>query len=424
MSFENFSYILKNYDYLSNNKDYAIMREIFNQKNIKTMLEKGMDPDDYIKYITNRNKSNINLNNISKVIDKTDIDIVDFLMRINAKIAYMGSGTTGHFFKGSIYEYFEIKGIRHRKRLCCFALKVTGYIKNPHYKSIYQISRPENTEINMMSILSRLVIEGKTHHLLLPIKTYYSDIIPFIKIYDQNHIKLEYDKNNKYKDFVDKYKNGYLEDTVSILIYEFANGGDLLKFIRANSQKLTAMHWKVIVFQLLSVLAIIQNRYPAFRHNDLKANNVLIDLIRQDYENIDYSKNILYNVVNKKYKIPDIGINIKLWDFDFACIPNICENIKVHERWTNKINITTKQNQYYDIHYFFRTLINSPFFPEIITSKDQKYFELKKFISDVIPACYVTGCKISKFGRLLVDDEYTTPLKLLENHPYFSEFRI
>ena len=72
MDTESFSYILKNYDYVANNKDYAIMREIFNQKNISTMLEKGMDPLDYINYVTNKNKSNININNISKVIDKTD----------------------------------------------------------------------------------------------------------------------------------------------------------------------------------------------------------------------------------------------------------------------------------------------------------------------------------------------------------------
>ena len=106
------------------------------------------------------------------------------------------------------------------------------------------------------------------------------------------------------------------------------------------------MHWKVIVFQLLSVLSVIQNRYPSFRHNDLKANNVLIELTRSDYENINYTNRIIYNIGNKKYKIPDIGINIKLWDFDFACIPNICENIKVHEHWTNKINITTKNILY------------------------------------------------------------------------------
>ena len=421
MNTESFSYILKNYDYVANNKDYAIMREIFNQKNISTMLEKGMDPLDYINYVTNKNKSNININNISKVIDKTDINIIDFLNRINARITYIGSGTTGHFFRGSIYKYYYINGSRCRNRLCYFALKVTGYIKNPHYKSIYQISRPENTEINMMSILSRLVIEGKTKHLLLPIKTYYTDIAPFIKMYVEKHIKPESDKNGKYKDFVEKYNNGYLENTVSLLFYEFANGGDLLKFIRANNKKLNSMHWKVIVFQLLSVLSVIQNRYPSFRHNDLKANNVLIELTRLDYENINYTNRIIYNIGNKKYKIPDIGINIKLWDFDFACIPNICENIKVHEHWTNKINITTKQNRYYDIHYFFRTLINNAFFPDIL-SNDPKYTDIKKFISDVLPPQYISGNKISKYGRLLVDDEYTTPQKLLETNKYFDEF--
>ena len=304
-----------------------------------------------------------------------------------------------------------------------FAMKSTGYVKNPHYKSIYQISRPENTEINMMSILSRLIIEGKTTHLLLPIKTYYTSIQPFIKMYKDKVIKPEYDKNKKYKEFVEKYDNGFIENTVSVLIYELANGGDFLKFVKANHQKLSSMHWNIFVFQLLSVLAVIQEKYPNFRHNDLKANNILVELTKPNFEDIDYEHKINYSICGKKYSIPDIGIVIKMWDFDFACISKICENIKVHETWTKKLNITSEKNQYYDIHYFFRTLINSAFFPDVI-SNNPKYRELKKFISDVLPPDYLSGKKLSKYGRLLENVEYTTPKLLLENNWYFEKFRI
>lgn len=419
MDSESFNNTLQTNNYLKKHRDYAIMREIFNQNNISMMLDKGLKPEEYMDFIVNQKKSILNLSNITNVIDKQDIDIVEFLIRIKARIKYISSGTTGHFFQGAVYYYFK----NGRKRLCSFAMKVTGYVKNPHYKTIYQITRPENTEINMMSILSRLIIEGKTVHLLLPIKTYYSDIKPFIKMYKNQVIKPENDKNKKYKDFVERYDNGQIENTVSILIYEFANGGDFLKFVKANHHKLTALHWKIFVFQLLSVLAVIQERYPDFRHNDLKANNILVELTKSNYENIDHNIKINYNICGKKYQIPDSGIIIKMWDFDFACIPKICDNIKVHETWTKKLNITPEKNQYYDIHYFFRTLINNAFFPDVL-SNNPKYQELKKFISDVLPGKYIKGDKLSKYGRLLINDEYTTPKKLLENNPYFEEFRI
>ena len=47
-----------------------------------------------------------------------------------------------------------------------------------------------------------------------------------------------------------------------------------------NFTKLTVKEWRVMFFQILSVLAIIQTKYPTFRHNDLKANNILIQKIQ------------------------------------------------------------------------------------------------------------------------------------------------
>ena len=63
-----------------------------------------------------------------------------------------------------------------------------------------------------------------------------------------------------------------------------------------------------------------------------------------------------YKINGKEYVIPNIGLQIKIWDFDFACIPGIVNNKKVDAEWTNRINVDQKQNQYYDIHFFFNTL--------------------------------------------------------------------
>ena len=136
-------------------------------------------------------------------------------------------------------------------------------------------------------------------------------------------------------------------------------------------------HWRTIFYQILSVLAIIHAKYPSFRHNDMKANNILIHKIdiTKDYHR--------YIVVRNKYKVPNIGYQIKLWDFDFACIPGIVDNIKVQAKWTKKINVTPEQNRYYDVHYFFCTLIYKGFLPELMTESIIPN-EVKEFIDDEI----------------------------------------
>ena len=68
--------------------------------------------------------------------------------------------------------------------------------------------------------------------------------------------------------------------------------------------------WQCLFFQIISTLAVIQSKYPSFRHNDLKANNILIS--KTDV----YNKKLLYKVNKKEYILPSIGYCIYLWDFD------------------------------------------------------------------------------------------------------------
>jgi hypothetical protein len=147
-------------------------------------------------------------------------------------------------------------------------------------------------------------------------------------------------------------------------------------------------------------------------------------------------------VLRKKYVIPNMGYSIKLWDFDFACIPNIIKNIKVELPWTKPINVTEKRHRYYDIHYFFNTLAFTGFFPKFMSS-EWIHEDVKEFVKRVVPDKYrskicthklppstkeekETQCKICNAcvhskGRLLVDDEYLTPANIL-NDPFFEEF--
>jgi hypothetical protein len=441
------------------------------------------------------------------VLQKRMCDFAKTIMSIGGderQLEYIKSGTTGHTFRGTVndkYGKFE------------YGVKVVAFPKKEKYGSIHDVRRPENAELKMIKVLSYFVVKRQTPHIVLPIGIFDTNIKIFTT---EDFMEVVGEDNEKYQDFLTRYKNGDYDDTASVLISEWANRGDLLDFLRKfyNTPQFTAMHWKVIFFQFLSVLAVIQSKYPAFRHNDLKANNVLVHKIEKQEDTF------AYRIAKKRYRVKNIGYQIKLWDFDFACIPGIVDNKKVELEWTKQINVTPKQNRYYDVHYFFNTLIKKGFVHGIMTSdtvpqevkdfinrvlpkkyqNDPKAYELKKLInqklmekykdlyekyqelyaksqpnqeksqkskkskeyydmakkySDLFNKCEDNdyGAKyihnyyipseikaaimeiipsnhgvllgyVHEKGRLLIDDEYLTPQKILEEDPYFEEFRV
>jgi hypothetical protein len=442
------------------------------------------------------------------VLQKRMCDFAKTIMSIGGderQLEYIKSGTTGHTFRGTVedkYGKFQ------------YGVKVVAFPKKKNsYGSIYDVRRPENAELKMIKVLSYFVVKGQTPHIVLPIGIFDTNIKIFTT---EDFMEVVGEDNEKYQEFLTKYKNGNYDEIASVLISEWANRGDLLDFLRKfyNTPQFTAMHWKVIFFQFLSVLAVIQSKYPAFRHNDLKANNVLVHKIEKQADTFGY------RIARKRYKVKNIGYQIKLWDFDFACIPGIVDNQKVELEWTREINVTPKQNRYYDVHYFFNTLIKKGFVHGIMTSdvvpqevkdfinrvlpkkyqNDPKAYELKKLINKKLSEKYkdlyekyqelyvksqpnqdksqkskktkeyydmakkysdlFNKCEENDFGaryihnyyipseiksaimeiippnhgvllgyvhekgRLLVDDEYLTPQKILEEDPYFEEFRV
>ena len=71
-------------------------------------------------------------------------------------------------------------------------------------------------------------------------------------------------------------------------------------------------------------------------------------------------------------------MRIAALDFDFACLPGIVDNTKINQEWTKRLNITPKCNRYYDIHYFFCTLVYKGFLPELM-SEQSVPIEVKNF---------------------------------------------
>ena len=339
-------------------------------------------------------------------LNKKIMDVKQLFASMNVKLKYIKSGTTGHTFKA----------ISKTDRNKAFAVKVCAYPIDDDYGAMNNIARPENAELQMLKVLSSLVVSGKSPHFVLPILCCNTSITPFING-TRGTIDFDDKKNEMYKKFIERYNKGEFENFVSVLVSEWCNGGDLLDYIRNNFQDMTLRQWKVIIFQILYTLALIHEKYPNFKHNDMKANNILVQIT-----NLQTNYYFSYNLDNYQFLIPNVNISVKIWDFDFSCIDGLVNNNKVNSDWTNEMNITCKKNRYYDMHYFFNTLINKRFFPQFYEGGVPQ--EIVDFIHRVIPPEYRIGSKyVNKKGRLQVDVEYTTPYKIIMTDPLFDKYK-
>lgn len=410
---------------LNNEKINSTSEELMNQKNVDSipfriefikdllhgnkvnpMIEfENCDTEKMIKH--NNHSINEECKDIRCILNKKTFDFNKVITKIGGKLLYVKSGTTGHTFKGISNPSSDIN--------INYGVKIVAYPKKEKYGDMYDAKRPENAELLIIRLLSYFVINRQTPHIVLPIGTFNTTIEPFVNLAKNNIVK-----NKKYDAFVKRVKKKEYYDKVSVLISEWANGGDLLDYIRKNYKKFKTRHWRVIFFQILSVLAIIQKKYSSFRHNDLKANNILVQEIGQS---ITTNNKFKHDINGQLYVVPNIGINIKIWDFDFATIPGIVDNAKVEAEWTNKINVKPKKNRYYDVHYFFNTLTKNGFFPEFYES-DKISNSVKEFVRRIIPEQYTSGKYVTDRGRIKINKEITTPDKILKTDQFFQKMRV
>jgi|SaaInlV_165m_DNA_1040744.scaffolds.fasta_scaffold11865_3 hypothetical protein len=343
---------------------------------------------------------------IRELMPKKYIDFNKAIKDLGGKLLYIKSGSTGHTFKG-------VYPPPNNENKPNYAVKIVAYPRKENYGDMFNIKRPENAELLMIKLLSFFVRKKQSPHVILPITTFNTSIKPFINLPKDNIVN-----NKKFDQFVKKYKKGEYYDNVSVLISEWANSGDLLDYIKKNYKELKTKHWRAIFYQFLSTLAVIQDKYPSFRHNDLKANNLLVHKIPTCKDNNKFK----YKINGQVYIVPNIGFQIKLWDFDFACIPGLVDNSKVDAEWTNRINVRPIKNRYYDVHYFFNTFTKKGFFPEFWTD-DCVSTRVRDFVRRVVPLKYSTGKLVSDRGRILVNEEYLTPDNILKTDPFFRMMR-
>jgi hypothetical protein len=344
-----------------------------------------------------------NLHNVVK--DRHSIDLYNIMMRMNG-ILCLEDIQQNLIFRLS-------HGKLDNKQNLCLKLSVFRKDDPVCYKGRKSITHPENVEIIMMKFLSQLVINKQTPHIILPLACLHSTIKPCIE-----HLRSSPslpDNHRRHAEFLRKYDDNMLHDKTLVIIYEWCDKKDLYRHLFKNNkyERLSIIEWKVLFFQILHTLAIIQTHYPKFRHNNLKPGSILLS---SDNSQVSIYKYILQD---KTYFVPNIGLSIKLSNFDFSCIPNIIENDKVNAKWTKEINISKCKNQYSDVHYFFNTLIH--FLPNFKNHVDQ---EINDFIDRVVPSKYRTGGRyVNSRHRILFNIKHTTPLDIIIQDSLFDEFR-
>jgi len=388
----------------SNEKKYN--KIAYRIETIQDMV-KDKNVDSIVDYAINSDEvdSVSNSEDIRHLLPKKYLDFNSTIRQLGGRLLYIKSGSTGHTFKGVHPDDVDKPN---------YAVKIVAYPKKENYGDLFNVKRPENAELLMIKLLSYFVRNNQTPHIVLPMTTFNTSIKPFLSLPKNNIVN-----NKKFDQFVKRYKKGEYYENVSVLISEWANSGDLLDYVRKNYKKFKLNHWRTLFFQFLSVLAIIQAKYPSFRHNDLKANNLLVNTIGTTTTTSKFQ----YKINGQSYIVPNIGFQIKLWDFDFACIPGLIENSKVDADWTSKININPTKNRYYDVHYFFNTFTKKGFFPEFWTEPEIPQ-RAKDFVKRIVPDKFKKGDYVSDRGRILTDEEYLTPDEILKTDKLFKVMRL
>ena len=290
---------------------------------------------------------------------------------------------------------------------------------------------------------TKLLGDFDSDYFVKPIDIFYCDIDPFIYL-DPNYIVLR-EINTYYDKFLKKYypkltssssyfdsdEQNYVDEKlempvidpkykkVAIIVYPWQHD-DLLSFIKKNHACLGVYDYANIFFQILSALVMVQEKYPAFRHNCFKANDIFINYCDDNPLELE--------LAGSKYIFPRCSVQIKLWDFSFACIKDLIENDKVNAEWSSTIGINNSQNRYYDMHYFFSTLRMEAFLPDF---DEMAPVEILEFVNRIIPEEFryydfdgKCNPNITRRGRLLVNSEYTTPLNVLKTDPLFQKYKV
>jgi hypothetical protein len=200
-------------------------------------------------------------------------------------------------------------------------------------------------------VASELVFNSITQHILI-------NICNFNMKYEKN--KMKELSQPIYKEIGDKYKDG--NNLLFRVFEDYTDSEDLESYLLRNRDLKT---FSVILFQILYTIQKLYDYYGIFRFNGITINNLIIQ------KNINKEKYIEYKLGDVIFKIPNIGYDIKIYDFSQSYNKNYNKKMDC--------GIECTDNMYFDIHY----LLNNLYF--FLKENKINIPELYQLINEIIP---------------------------------------
>lgn len=198
-----------------------------------------------------------------------------------------------------------------------------------------------------------------------------------------------------------------------IMYSEYVNGGALEEFIKMRVNTLRPIHYRTIITQVLYNLYRIHNKYPSFRHSDLHAKNILINI---DEPTLKKEKYTIGKIV---LTVEDVGIKTFLTDYGLSTTDKI--DNPIIEGLDVEWGISKNSNMMYDTHLFLNAMHQ-------VCSKymNPSCMETLKFIRRIMPGEYI-GSKTRKIEnfrmRLNADHSNFPTFTRIFSDPYFVPYR-
>lgn len=183
---------------------------------------------------------------------------------------------------------------------------------------------------------------------------------------------------------------------------------DLFTYIRdPRYPEFVDVELRVVIFQILYTLAVLQRAMHGFRHNDLHTKNILVKR--------DTIPPRVYAYGGSSYTIGAMPFQVAITDFDFTNVSGaIQSNIGVAAIRNPELaqyNITSSANPSYDSYMFLVSM-----FLTLDKHRLEKNMETWKFLDNTLHG------RLSERMRGNTDDVSLFPSNLLK-HPYFDVLR-
>lgn len=331
------------------------------------------------------------------------VDIEKLFRRMDLDMTYISGKTNFHKTLGQHLFMANIYSKNEKIEKNMLLVKISIHDKDDYNHIETDPMHPLNSELVITTLLEEFINERNTSHILLPIMAFNSPIDMFLSAAKDNKSYL-----NGGHGLIDSYERKKCKYIALVHIYDLPSALMFIRFSTFLYDKQKEIDYKIIIFQVLYTLAQIQKKYESFRHNYLSCDSILLLFNSENKDKIEYKFNEI------KFVIPHTEYQPMIWNFSYSTIDGIVENDSV-KNYTNGMGYCGK-NKYHDVHFFLNTLL--------INYNDKMPNSVINFIHGIVPEKYrYMGIDVTSTGHLNVNDEYTTPEKIITEDEFFAEFR-